>query len=91
MSRAWKGGSTRAWRTLRAEVLWDNLLTNGGRCTLRIAGVCTGWAQVAHHTLGRAVTGDDPRYIKAACKACNLRVGNPGRQPDPQPQPRTRW
>jgi hypothetical protein len=42
----------------------DNLLYNGGRCTLGIDGVCTGQADTVHHTLGRAVTGDDRRYIR---------------------------
>lgn len=31
----------------------------------------------AHHVLGRKVTGDDPRYIVAACQHCNLKVGDP--------------
>lgn len=31
----------------------------------------------AHHTLGRARTGDDPRYIVGACSTCNLKIGNP--------------
>lgn len=59
-------------------------------CRLRIEGVCTARATCVHHTLGRAVTGDDERYLVAACEPCNLRVGDPGKY-DPQPEPRTRW
>jgi 5-methylcytosine-specific restriction endonuclease McrA len=84
--RSWEGGSTRAWRKLRAAILErDN-----EQCQLRIEGVCTGHATHVHHTLGKTVTGDDPRYLVAACADCNLKTGEPGKH-DPQPQPRTRW
>lgn len=73
MSRAWKGGSTRRWRKIRAEVL----ARDGGECQLRIPGKCTTAATHVHHTRGRALTGDDPRYLVAACAACNLAAGNP--------------
>jgi hypothetical protein len=43
--------------------------------------VCTGQADQVHHTLGRQVTGDDPRYLVACCMACNLKIGEPGRSP----------
>jgi len=33
-------------------------------------------AQV-HHVRGRAVTGDDPRYLVGSCPACNVAVGDP--------------
>ena len=81
MSKAWEKGSTWAWRKIRARVMEANRLTNGGRCTLAIAGVCTIWATCVHHTLGRAVTGDDPRYLQATCMPCNLRVGEPDIEP----------
>lgn len=75
---AWDGGSTRRWRTIRAAVLAENQRTNNGNCTLHIDGVCEGQATAVHHVLGRAVTGDDPRYLVAACKACNEHIGKPG-------------
>lgn len=78
MSRGWQGGSTRAWRALRAAVLADNQVTNAGRCTLALRG-CTGQAEAVHHVLGRAVTGDDPRYLAAVCAWCNGSAGEPGR------------
>lgn len=77
MSRSWEGGSSSAWKRTRRAILADNLEHNAGRCTLQIRGVCTGAATQVHHTLGRRVTGDDPRYLVAACAACNLHVGDP--------------
>lgn len=68
----------------------ENISTNSGRCTLGIEGVCTGVANVVHHTLGRAVTGDDVRYLQATCAACNNRVGDPTKH-NPQPRRLTRW
>ena len=44
-----------------------------------------------HHTLGRAVTGDDPRYLEAAHKVCNERAGDPTRAADPPPVSMTDW
>jgi hypothetical protein len=90
MSRSWRSGSSRRWRRLRALVLADNLARNAGRCTLGIAGVCTGQADTVHHTLGRAVTGDDPKYLAAVCGACNLHVGEPARS-SPRPRPVSKW
>ena len=103
MSRTWAKGSTRAWRRLRAFIL----TRDGYRCRAHADGwcdkapgehTCTERAELrgphrghAHHTLGKAVTGDDPRYIVAACQACNLHIGDPTKQADPQPKPRTRW
>jgi hypothetical protein len=78
VSQAWARGSTAAWRRLRARVLADNLVENQGRCQVAIEGVCTGdQADTVHHQLGRAVTGDDPRYLVACCRACNLHIGEP--------------
>jgi 5-methylcytosine-specific restriction endonuclease McrA len=85
MSRSWAGGSTRQWRRTRQVVL----ARDHGLCRLQITGVCTVTATCVHHILGRAVTGDDPRYLVAACEACNLAVGEP--TPDPEPTPRTEW
>jgi hypothetical protein len=85
MSKAWQGGSTRAWRRTRAAVL----ARDGGVCRVRVPGVCTGLAECVHHIHGRAMTGDDPAYLTASCTACNLHIGEPGR--DPAPIPRTLW
>lgn len=84
---AWKGGSTRAWRTIRARVLANN---PGGQCQLHIPNVCTGQATHVHHILGRTITGDDPKYLMPTCAACNLHVGEPGKR-GPKPTPTTRW
>ncbi|MEH1013058.1 HNH endonuclease signature motif containing protein [Micromonospora sp. CPCC 206060] len=83
MSRSWQGGSTRAWRKLRARVLHRD----GYRCRIELPG-CTTVATHVHHTLGKAA-GDDPAHLLAACAHCNLKTGQP--TADPAPQPRTRW
>lgn len=90
MSKAWAGGSTTAWRKTRALVLANNQATNGGRCTLAIPDMCTGQATQVHHTLGRNVTGDDPRYLAATCAECNQHVGDPTKH-NPQPKLISRW
>jgi 5-methylcytosine-specific restriction endonuclease McrA len=87
MSQAWAGGSSARWRTIRRTVL----IRDGHRCRIKIKGVCTRTATCVHHTRGRAVTGDDPRYLVAACRPCNLKMGDPTRGPDPRPRPMTRW
>lgn len=80
MSAGWSGGSTRRWRRIRAEVLEENRVTNGGRCQLGVGGgVCAGQATQVHHTLGIRVTGHDKRYLIATCGACNRHVGDPMR------------
>jgi hypothetical protein len=89
VSKAWAKGSTRRWRRVRAVVLANNQATNQGRCTLAIPGVCTGQAECVHHELGKA-HGDDPRYLKPACSACNLKVGNPAKY-NPPIRRMTRW
>jgi 5-methylcytosine-specific restriction endonuclease McrA len=76
-----QGGSTRAWRRIKAAVIERD----GRRCKLQLAG-CTRIATTAHHIYGKAATGDDPRYLVAACQACNLKVGDPSRA-DPEPLP----
>lgn len=90
MSRSWKGGSTAHWRRIRRAVLFANQVENGGRCVLAIPKVCTGVATQVHHTKGRAVTGDDPRYLVATCAPCNLHVGSPTRT-SPEPRPVSKW
>lgn len=106
MSVAWAGGSTRQWRRVRAAVLEHNRVHYGGRCRAHCVGVCTGLAQHAHHTKGRAITGDDPAHIEGVCAACNLHIGDPTTHPrtcpqcvnvewarstNPRPVPRTSW
>ena len=82
---AWDGGSTRAWRKVRARVLArDSYL-----CQLRL-DVCTTTATCVHHTQGRAATGDNPRYLVASCRECNAQVGDPTRH-DPAPKQVTKW
>lgn len=60
------------------------------RCQIRIADCCTTIADTVHHTLGWAITGDNPAFLVAACKACNLRIGEP-KGNDEQPRRTTRW
>jgi len=84
-SRSWPAGSTRAYRKARDRVLERD----GHRCQLRYDG-CLGKATDAHHTVDRAVAGDDPGKMVAACHPCNVKAGDP-RNTDPPPQGRTRW
>jgi len=77
VSKAWARGSTSQWRRLRARILQANLVENQGVCQVGIEAVCTGQSDTVHHTQGRAVTGDDPRYLVACCRACNLHIGEP--------------
>ncbi|MEV6879684.1 hypothetical protein [Amycolatopsis sp. NPDC051128] len=86
---AWDKGSTRAWRRIRAAILEANQRDNDGRCTLAIPGVCTGTADCVHHTQGRAITGDDPKHMVAACRACNQHIGKPGQHA--QPKKLSKW
>lgn len=90
MSKAWASGSTSRWRRVRAAVLLANQMAAGGQCQAGVAGVCTGLADTVHHTLGRAVTGDDMRYLIAVCRSCNLHIGEPGRH-SPTPKIITKW
>ena len=90
MSRAWAKGSTAAWRKLRARILFDNQLENQGRCTIQIKDVCTGQANTVHHTLGKKVTGDDPRYLVACCAECNWHIGEPKNDSPPHKRV-SRW
>lgn len=90
MSRSWSSGSSRRWRQVRAYVLEVNRRRNRGRCRLNIPGVCTGVATQVHHTRGRKITGDDPRFLVAACAPCNRHVGEPSKR-KPQPRRVTKW
>ena len=93
MSTSWAGGSTRRWRKLRLFVLnrdrWICQLceqpidpTLDGRKHPRAPSV--------HHTRGK-IHGDDPAFLVAAHRQCNLDVGDPNATPDPEPRPMTRW
>lgn len=53
--------------------------------------MCTTVATHVHHTLARETAGDDPRHLIAACRACNLHVGDPRRHADPAPAVRAWW
>lgn len=89
MSSNWAKGSTSRWRKIRRGVLLANQAENKGRCTLAIRGVCEGQANEVHHLKGKEY-GDDPRYLAAVCRACNLHVGDPNRV-SPRPRPTTKW
>lgn len=74
---------------------------DGYQCQIKLPGVwtnrrgervsCRGKADCVHHTLGKAVTGDDPDYCVAACTPCNLKLGDVTKAADPPPSPTTRW
>lgn len=87
MSRAWQGGSTRAWRNQRAQVL----IRDNGLCQLQLPG-CDTYATAVHHKLGIDISGKvvaNLDELQAACTNCNRAAGQP--TTDPEPQPRTRW
>jgi 5-methylcytosine-specific restriction endonuclease McrA len=86
VTNSWTKGSSRAWRQVRLFVL----NRDGYLCQLRLS-CCTGLATEAHHVLGRQITGDDPQFIVASCKRCNLRVGTPSGHADPAHTARTSW
>lgn len=105
---AWDRGSTRAWRRIRVQVLardraqldpatgqaWRCRAHDEGWCARKRAGphACEGIMAHAHHTLGRAHTGDDPRYLVGACATCNLWIGDPAAGwVDPPTAAVTRW
>lgn len=85
MSKRWVSGSTRAWRKVRTQVLERD----AHRCQLRLPG-CTTLATQVHHLTAREASGDNPAALVAACRSCNLRVGDPTRH-DPAPRPLRWW
>lgn len=89
MSGRWVGGSTRAWRTVRAAVL----ARDDYRCQMQTSAECVGTASTVHHTQPREVVGDDPAYLISACKPCNYGWGSPTdpKHGDPPAQGRTAW
>src|SRR4051794_7028749 len=75
----WAGGSTRAWRKLRAEVLERD----GHVCQVLL--VCDG-APATHvdHVIPRIRGGQDtPENCRAACAPCNLARGADAREGGP--------
>lgn len=74
------------WRKIRRGVLERD----EWRCQIRIADVCTTIATQVHHTLGWAVTGDNPAFLVASCAECNGKIGEP-KGNDEQPRRTTRW
>lgn len=102
-SRNWAGGSTTAWRRLRAVVL----ARDGYQCRIALPGEwtnsrgrkvrCLGVANHVHHIHGKGsgcvgCAADAPSHLMSACATCNLRVGNPQWTViNPRPAPRTHW
>ncbi|TKG57947.1 HNH endonuclease [Prauserella endophytica] len=92
MSTAWKSGSTRRWRKIRLFVL------NRDRWICQLCGKPISkylrhphpYSAHVHHTKGKAY-GDDPEFLVAAHRKCNLDAGDPTAAPDPAPRPMTRW
>lgn len=93
VSLSWAGGSSRRWRVIRLRVLNRDLWI----CRLCKRPIQPGlprehpMSATVHHTLGRAISGDDERYLVAAHRKCNLDVGEPQAHADPEPRSVTRW
>jgi 5-methylcytosine-specific restriction endonuclease McrA len=93
MSASWAKGSTRAWRTLRRAIL----ARDGNTCRLNIQGVCVHRSRPmhVHHIHGkdrcRGCSIDAPDHLLAACSACNMHVGDPGKGNDPTPRKVKQW
>jgi 5-methylcytosine-specific restriction endonuclease McrA len=89
--RAWGRGSTRAWRRTRLAVFnrdgWTCALC-GGRIDPDLRSPAPGSAE-AHHLLGKRY-GDDPAFLRAAHRSCNLAAGNPDTTDAPA-RPATDW
>ncbi len=81
---AWAKGSTPQWRRVRLQVLKrDNY-----QCQVKTKH-CSYVATLVHHTLGKEVTGDDPAFLVACCRSCNVSVGTP--KGNPPPRTVTNW
>lgn len=89
MSRTWAGGSTTAWRRTRTAVLnrdqWTCQLCHQ-RIPRGLPPTHPNAAQV-HHTRSRELVGDDPQWLVAAHRQCNLAAGEPGRHDPPATTP----
>lgn len=92
MSAAWSGGSTRAWRRLRAFVL-DR---DGWACRVEVDGVpCGAYADTADHVVPLSEGGAqlDPGNVRAACRFHNYSrgAGRPARSRSERPRPVRTW
>lgn len=99
MSKGWEGGSSRAQRRQRSDVL----RRDGGLCQLKIPrdpddpgdDGCEVYATHVHHKRGITISGKvvaNLNDLEAACARCNLKAGDPTKLGDPEPNPpRTRW
>jgi 5-methylcytosine-specific restriction endonuclease McrA len=87
VSASWAGGSTRGWRTLRLYVLtrdqWVCQLCEQPIDPLLIHPHPR--SPQVHHIHGKAL-GDDPRFLQAAHRDCNLKA-----RVEPQPRRVSRW
>lgn len=70
---------------------WTVLIRTPGQPPRTETRRCEGVANVVHHVVGKVVSGDDPRYLQAVCRPCNLHAGDPLAQPDPPVVGVTRW
>jgi 5-methylcytosine-specific restriction protein A len=88
MSKAWEKGSDSRWRAFRVTILERDRWV----CTLREQG-CTGRAEQVHHItpLSRGGAKYDPANCTAACKHCNLLIGDRAPAPQPEPRPVSSW
>lgn len=88
VSGAWAKGSTRRWRAIRRAVLhrdkWTCQLC--GKPIDPVLKEPHPMSGQVHHTLGKGATGDDPRYLVAAHRDCNLKARTP-----PRPRRVSRW
>ncbi|WP_020385933.1 HNH endonuclease [Kribbella catacumbae] len=74
MSKGWEGGSTRAYRKLRAFVL----LRDNYQCQLTTKDICTHVGDQLHHLDGvNAGKLCPPDRAVAACGPCNNHIGDP--------------
>lgn len=74
------------WRRVRKQVLERDAY----RCRIKIMDCCTTIATTVHHTVGQAITGNNPEFLVAACRECNRRVGSPDNN-NHEPRRTTRW
>lgn len=87
MSRSWAGGSTTAWRRLRAYVL----ARDGYICQVRM-DCCTHHADQVDHIIPRSAGGEDTEQnCRAACRACNLARRTAAAQYEPEPRRVSSW
>lgn len=89
MSKGWEGGSDRAWRKYRRDILFRD----GGLCQIQIDEICLVYATQVHHKDGVRAgrTPADRTRCCAACEPCNSRLGDPAtNNPQPNP-PATNW